>query len=67
MYAVSFSDPRTAGRTSVDSDAAKFQFGKFTPKLTARGPNWTNWCAIHRSIRDRPPYYPQASGHGHRP
>ncbi len=69
MIAVSFSAPRTAGWTSVDSDAAKFQFGNFTGKLTARGrgPNPTNWWLAHQSVRDRPPYYPPASGHGHRP
>ncbi|SEH14620.1 hypothetical protein SAMN04487967_1689 [Natronorubrum sediminis] len=67
MYTVSFSENRTAGLTSVDCDAAKFQFGKFTPKLTARGPNPVRWFLPHQSVRDRLPYYPPASGHGHQP
>lgn len=66
MYAVSAAVARTAGRTSFDSAAA--QFGNFTPKLTARGPNVDaiDRCA-DRLVRDRPSYRPQASGHGHRP
>ncbi len=66
MYAVSAAAARTDGRTSSDFVAA--QFGNFTPKLTARGPNPNaiDWCA-DRSVRDRPSYRPQASGHGHRP
>ncbi|MFC6717766.1 hypothetical protein ACFQHN_09295 [Natrialbaceae archaeon GCM10025896] len=66
MHAVSFSEPRTGGPTSDDSVTA-FTFGFNTIKLTARGPNWsmpTDWNA-DQSVRDRPPYYPLASGHGH--
>ncbi len=66
MFAVSAATARTAGRTSSDSVAT--QFGNFTGKLTARGPkpDAIDWCA-DRSVRDRPEYRPQASGHGHRP
>jgi len=67
MYAVSAAAARTDGRTSSDFVAA-FAFGNGTQKLTARGPtpNAIDWCA-DRSVRDRPSYRPQASGHGHRP
>ena len=66
MYAVSAAAARTDGRTSSDSVAT--QFGNFTQKLTARGPkfNANDRCA-DRSVRERPSYRPQASGHGHRP
>ncbi len=67
MHAVSCSDSRFDGLTSVDS-VTGINFGKFTLKLTARGHNWTtNWLSGTESVRDCPPYYPPASGHGHRP
>ncbi len=69
MYAVSSSESRIGGRTSADV-ASTFTFGKFFNKLTARGPNWTNWPTLsvrRRSVRYRPPHHPSASGHGHRP
>jgi len=68
MHAVSSSASRIGGQTSVIA-ASAFNFGKFTRKLTARGPNRTNgWDGYGspRSVRDRPPYSPPASGHGHR-
>ncbi len=67
MYAVSAAKARTVGRTSSDS-VASFAFGNFTQKLTARGPK-PNAIARYadRSVRERPLYRPQASGHGHRP
>jgi len=65
MYAVSSSESRIGGLTSPDA-ASAFTFGR--NKLTARGPNRTTRCSLgSQPIRDRPPYYPLASGHGHRP